>query len=112
MKHASDRRDGLKGLRIGKSSLGGQSVFQLSYFGSSLNTEEEKRMKQEIRILGIAGSLRQDSYNRAALRAAQRLVPQGSRLDIFDLAGIPIFNQDDEKNLPERVADLKTAVRS
>ena len=46
---------------------------------------------------GIAGSLRQASYNRAALRAAGRLVPEGVRLDIFDLAGIPPFNQDDEE---------------
>jgi len=65
-----------------------------------------------IAILGIAGSLRQASYNRAALRAAERLVPEGARLDIFDLAGIPLFNQDDEKNLPPRVVELKRSIRA
>jgi NAD(P)H-dependent FMN reductase len=38
-------------------------------------------------ILGIAGSLRRASYNRAALRAAQPLVPEGATLEIFELDG-------------------------
>jgi NAD(P)H-dependent FMN reductase len=33
-------------------------------------------MKTPIRILGIAGSLRRESYNRAALRAATKLLPE------------------------------------
>lgn len=45
-------------------------------------------------ILGIAGSLRRASLNRAALRAAQQLAPQGAQIGIFDLEGIPPFNQD------------------
>jgi chromate reductase len=69
-------------------------------------------MNTPITILGIAGSLRQASYNRAALRAAERLVPEGARLDIFDLAGIPPFNQDDERNPPARVAELKRSIRA
>ena len=69
-------------------------------------------MNTPIAILGIAGSLRQASYNRAALRAAEQLVPEGARLDIFDLAGIPPFNQDDERNPPARVVELKRSIRS
>ncbi len=69
-------------------------------------------MNTPIVILGIAGSLRQGSYNRAALRAAERLVPESARLDIFDLAGIPPFNQDDERDLPPRVAELKRSIRA
>jgi chromate reductase len=69
-------------------------------------------MNTPIAILGIAGSLRRGSYNRAALRAAERLVPEGARLDIFDLAGIPAFNQDEEKDLPARVAELKRKIRA
>jgi chromate reductase len=49
-------------------------------------------MSDPVRILGIAGSLRRGSYNRAALRAATQLVPQAARLDIFELDGIPGFN--------------------
>jgi chromate reductase len=63
-------------------------------------------------ILGIAGSLRRASYNRAALRAAQQLVPEGARLDIFELDGIPGFNQDDESQPPSQVTALKARVRA
>ncbi len=69
-------------------------------------------MADKFTILGIAGSLRKASYNRAALRAAQQLVPHDSSLDIFDLDGIPPFNQDDEQRPPEKVSELKTRVRA
>lgn len=55
-------------------------------------------MTDSVKILGIAGSLRTESYNRSALRAAVKLVPAGSTLGIFDLEGIPLFNEDHEKN--------------
>jgi len=65
-----------------------------------------------INILGIAGSLRQDSFNRAALRAARSLRPDDARLEIFELDGIPGFNQDEENNPPEKVVELKTRLRA
>lgn len=68
-------------------------------------------MSEPIRILGIAGSLRRESYNRAALRAATQLLPQGATLEIFDLDGIPMFNQDEEKNPPAKVVELKRRIR-
>ena len=68
-------------------------------------------MNKPITILGIAGSLRRESYNRGALRAAQQLVPQGATLDIFELDGNPGFNQDEEQNPPEKVTELKKRVR-
>lgn len=69
-------------------------------------------MNDPLRILGIAGSLRRESYNRALLRAAQRLAPEGTALDSFDLEGIPLFNQDHEHALPERVAAFKADIRA
>jgi chromate reductase, NAD(P)H dehydrogenase (quinone) len=69
-------------------------------------------MNQPIRILGIAGSLRRESYNRSALRAAAQLAPEGATVDIFELDGIPGFNQDDEQNPPAKVADLKRRIRN
>ena len=44
-----------------------------------------------IHILGIAGSLRRKSYNRALLCNAQHLLPQNTTLEIFDLDDIPFF---------------------
>jgi chromate reductase len=63
-------------------------------------------------ILGIAGSLRKQSFNRALLRAAKQLAPEGAELKIFDLGGIPLFNQDDERNPPAIVTEFKAAIRA
>lgn len=68
-------------------------------------------MNQPIRILGIAGSLRRKSYNRAALRAAQQLVPQDAVLDVFELDGIPVFSEDDERQPPVKIVELKKRIR-
>lgn len=69
-------------------------------------------MADPVTILGIAGSLRKQSYNKGALRAAQGLVPQGAKLEIFDLAGVPVYSQDEEKNPPPRVVELKSRIRA
>ena len=63
-------------------------------------------------ILGIAGSLRKQSFTRGLLRAAQELTPEGARIDTFELDDIPSFNQDEEGNPPAKVADLKRRIRS
>jgi chromate reductase len=68
-------------------------------------------MSKRLHILGIAGSLRCGSYNRAALRAATQLVPEDATIDIFDLDGIPAFNQDEEQNPTAKVVELKARIR-
>lgn len=68
-------------------------------------------MNKPVRILGIAGSLRRESYNRAALRAATQLVPEGATIEIFELDGLPGFNQDEEQNPPREVVELKRRIR-
>lgn len=69
-------------------------------------------MSKPIRILGIAGSLRRQSYNRAALRAATQLVPEGATMDIFEIDGLPGFSEDDEQNPPPKVVELKQRIRA
>lgn len=62
-------------------------------------------------IAGVAGSLRQGSYNRALLRAAQELAPAAVQIHINDLSGIPLFNEDLERaGIPPAVARLREAV--
>ena len=68
-------------------------------------------MSSHVRILGIAGSLRRGSYNQAALRAAKLLVPENSEIDLFQLDGIPMLNEDDEKRPPSSVVELKKRIR-
>lgn len=69
-------------------------------------------MSNEIAILGFAGSLRRGSYNRALLRATQELLPNWSRLEIFELDKIPPFNQDMEANMPGPVQEFKRKIRA
>src|SRR6185436_16484310 len=73
---------------------------------------EDGRMAELVRIVGIAGSLRKGSYNRSALRAAVKLVPPGSTLEISDLDGIPPFNEDHERDPPAAVRQFRTAVKA
>jgi chromate reductase len=68
-------------------------------------------MDKPIRILGIAGSLRRNSYNRSALRAAQQLVPPDATLEVFELDGIPVFSEDEERQPPAKVVELKKHIR-
>ena len=69
-------------------------------------------MNQKVRILGFAGSLRKQSYNRAILAAALEMVPDGASLEIFDLEGIPPFNQDLELQPPDKVKEFKARIRA
>jgi len=65
-----------------------------------------------LHILGIVGSLRKDSVNGALLRAAVELAPPDVTIEIAHLSGIPPYNQDDEMNPPQPVADLKARIRA
>ena len=69
-------------------------------------------MSDVIRIAGIAGSLRNGSYNKSALRAALTLIPKGSTLDILDLEGIPGFNEDLEQAFPPQAREFKAKLKA
>lgn len=76
-----------------------------------VSPQEETIVSNSFTILGIAGSLRKQSFNRGLLRAAQQLTPADVTLEIFELDGIPGFNQDEEANPPAKVAELKQRAR-
>src|SRR3954454_42550 len=64
-----------------------------------------------MRILGIAGSLRRGSHNHKLLRAAGRALPPGAELVEWEgLAGLPIFDEDEEDSPPPAVEDFLAAV--
>lgn len=65
---------------------------------------------EKVKILGIPGSLREKSYNRSLIREAARLLPESAEMEIFELHGIPGFNEDEEHNPPEKVALLKRKI--
>jgi chromate reductase, NAD(P)H dehydrogenase (quinone) len=68
-----------------------------------------------MRVLGISGSLRRDSYNAALLRAAAERLPDGVELEVFErLAEIPPYDADLEEadETPDAVADLRERMRA
>ncbi len=69
------------------------------------------RMDNNFEILAFAGSLRKDSYNKALVKAAAGLARGEVTIDIFDLDGIPMYNQDLENDVPARVKEFKKSIR-
>lgn len=57
-----------------------------------------------IKVLAVAGSLRQASVHRSLSRSLQIYAPQGFEIEVFELDGLPLFNEDVEaEKLPEQV---------
>lgn len=69
-------------------------------------------MNTPVTILGFGGSLRKGSYNKMLLRAAVELTPPGASLSLFDIARVPLFNQDLEASMPEDVKEFKWKIRA
>lgn len=64
-----------------------------------------------IRVLGIAGSLRRQSWNHRLLLSATALTPEGLALEIYARLGdVPLFNEDLEADPPTGVRHLRAAV--
>lgn len=65
-----------------------------------------------VHILGIAGSLRRGSTNRALLRAAAELAPEGVTVDIAEIGDLPLYNWDleQEHGFPEPVQRFRSRV--
>jgi chromate reductase, NAD(P)H dehydrogenase (quinone) len=65
-----------------------------------------------VKVLGISGSLRRNSYNTKLLRAAGELLPPFVELELWDgLKEIPPYDEDDDvEPAPPAVAALRDAV--
>lgn len=74
--------------------------------------KREEGKGSQLKILGFVGSLRKGSFNKALMRLAQEVVPAGARLDVFDLEGIPGFNQDLEAQPPDNIREFKQKIRA
>lgn len=68
-------------------------------------------MEKKLGILGFVGSLRKGSFNKALMRAAVELAPENVEIEVFDLEGIPVFNQDLENQPPQIVKDFKAKIK-
>jgi chromate reductase len=63
-------------------------------------------------VIGICGSLRKGSYNKALLDAAVELAPAGMKVEACGIHGIPLFDADVEaaQGVPAPVARLKDQI--
>ncbi len=65
-----------------------------------------------IHVLGLPGSLRRGSYNKALLHAAEQLLPPSMTLECYDLAPLPFYNADVEaEGTPESVLHFRERLR-
>src|SRR5438874_8586995 len=65
-----------------------------------------------MKILGISGSLRRDSYNTKLLRAAAELLDEGVELELYDgLKAVSPYDEDDDLDpAPAAVSRLREAI--
>lgn len=66
----------------------------------------------KVKIFGFAGSLRKGSFNKMLLRAAVEVAPEEVELEVFDLEGIPPFNQDLESMPHEKLKEFKAKIKA
>ncbi len=69
-------------------------------------------MDTPFRVIGIAGSLRVGSYNKALLQAVAELALEGMHIEIAKIDQIPLYNQDIEMTPPQSVHALKEKIRA
>lgn len=64
-----------------------------------------------IKLLGVSGSLRKQSYNSGALRAIPAILPDGMTFEIADISDLPFYNNDVEQTgFPDAVKNFRTKV--
>jgi NAD(P)H-dependent FMN reductase len=69
-------------------------------------------MSTPIKILGISGSLRRQSFNTALLKAMQSVTGLDIELEVASLHGIPLYDGDleQQEGIPQAVQDLKARI--
>jgi chromate reductase, NAD(P)H dehydrogenase (quinone) len=68
-------------------------------------------LEKQIKVLAFTGSLRKNSYNKTLIRAAIEVSPQNISIEVFDLDGLPLYNQDLEATPPQKLVEFKNKIR-
>ena len=63
----------------------------------------------KIKIVGLVGSLRKDSFNRAVMNEAVKSCPEEAGIEVLEI-NLPLFNQDQESTPPQDVKTLKEKI--
>jgi chromate reductase len=89
--------------------MGSTAVFDLNMLSSHLQrlilslhpkrNREDKKMAKKIAV--FVGSLRKESFNRKMARVLTTLAPESLALEIIEIGGLPLYNQDyDDEGKP------------
>ena len=62
-------------------------------------------------IAVLVGSLRRDSFNRKAALALAKLAPEELKLEIVEIGGLPLYDQDLDEDPPAAWTDFRERVR-
>lgn len=66
----------------------------------------------EMKIVGIVGSLRRESFNLQLAQAAGSMLDGRASFEVLDFSDVPLFNQDDEFPPPAAVVEVREKVRA
>jgi chromate reductase len=68
---------------------------------------------KDLTLVGVAGSLRENSYNTALLeRIKEEVENEGASLHILEIGDLPLFNEELEEDFPEKVSALKEKIKA
>jgi chromate reductase len=70
-----------------------------------------KNNNEKVKIVGLVGSLRKDSFNRSLMDEAVNSCLQNADIEIVSIE-LPLFNQDLESNLPAEVVEFKRKIKA
>ena len=63
-------------------------------------------MAHQIKVIGLSGSLRKESYNTMLLKNASRFLPDDISFTLAEIANIPFYNEDLESDLPKSLTEF------
>lgn len=64
------------------------------------------------KITVFVGSLRKESINKKLMRALDKLNHPQLKFNIYDYSDVPLYNQDNETNMPASVVNLKKEIET
>ncbi len=67
---------------------------------------------KKYKIAVIVGSLRKESFNLKTAKAMMDLAPESLDLELMDISGLPMFNEDLEGNPPKEWVDLRKEIKA
>jgi chromate reductase len=66
----------------------------------------------QYKIAVVVGSLRRESFNRKLADAVAKLAPAEFPFEPLEIAGLPLYNQDDDANQAASVINMKTQINA